>query len=113
LQLFFSLVNSIFNVVRTLCKHRDILREKQIAKLVEALQNNEMSSGHSLNQEMNIKRLGDTRWSSHYDEIVSLITMFSSVIDTIEDIVEDGLNSEQRAEANILIQSLQIFLFCF
>jgi hypothetical protein len=32
--------------------------------------------------------------------------MFSSVIDTIEDIVEDGLNFEQRADVNIIIQSL-------
>jgi hypothetical protein len=72
-----------------------------------------MSTGRVLNQEMNIKRPGDTRWSSHYGAIVSLITMFSFVIDTVEDIVEDGLNSEQRAEANILIQSLQTFDFAF
>ena len=62
---------------------------------------------------MNIKRLGDTRWSSHYGAIVSLITMLSSVIDTVEDIIEDDLNFEQRAEANILIQSLQTFDFAF
>jgi hypothetical protein len=65
-----------------------------------------MSTGRGLNQEMNIKRPGDTHWSSHYGAIASLITMFFSVIDTVEDIIEDGLNSEQRAEANILIQSL-------
>jgi hypothetical protein len=53
-----------------------------------------MSTGHGLNQEMNIKRPGDTRWSSHYSAIVSLIIMFSSIINTVEDIVEDGLNSE-------------------
>jgi hypothetical protein len=106
---FFSLVNSIFNVVGASCKRRDILREKQIAKVVEVLQNNEMSTGRDLNQEMNIKRPNNTRWSSHFGAIVSLITMFSSVIDTIE----DGLNSEQRAESNILIQSLQTFDFIF
>ena len=39
--------------------------------------------------------------------------MFSSVIDTDEDIVEDGLNSEHRADANILIQSLQTVDFVF
>jgi hypothetical protein len=89
---FFSLVNSIFNVVGASCKRRDILREKQTAEVVKALQNNEMSTGHGLNQEMNIKRPGDTRWSSHYGAIASLIIMFSSVIDTVEDIVEDGLN---------------------
>jgi hypothetical protein len=62
---------------------------------------------------MNLKRPGETRWSSHYDAIINLILMFSSIIDTVEDIVEDGLYSEQRAEANILIQSLQTFEFAF
>ena len=62
---------------------------------------------------MNLKRPGETRWSSHYGAAISLIAMFSSFIDTVEDIVEDGLNSEQRADANILIQSLQTFDFAF
>jgi hypothetical protein len=72
-----------------------------------------MPIGCGLNQEMNLKRHGDTRWSSHYSAIISLIAMFSSVIDTVEDIVQDGLNSEQRVEANILNQSLYTFDFAF
>jgi hypothetical protein len=113
IAIFFSLVNSIFNVVGASCKSRDIFREKQTAEVVEALQNNEMSTDRGLNQEMNIKRLGDTCWSSHYGAIISLITMFSFIINTVEDIVEDGLNSEQKVKANILIQSLQTFDFAF
>jgi hypothetical protein len=58
---FFSLINSIFNVVGASCKRRDILCEKQTAKVVEALQNNEISTGRGLNQEMIIKRPGNTR----------------------------------------------------
>jgi hypothetical protein len=42
LQLFFSLVNSVFNVVGALCKRRGILRKKWTALVVEALQNNEI-----------------------------------------------------------------------
>jgi len=110
---FFSLVNSIFNVVGASCKRRDTLREKRIAEVVKALQNNEISTGRGLNQEMNLKRPGDTRWSSHYGAIINLIIMFSSIIEAVEDIVEDSLYSEQKAEANILIQSLQTFEFAF
>jgi hypothetical protein len=80
---------------------------------VEVLQNNEISTSHSLNQKMNLKRPGDTRWSSHYGAIISLILMFSSIINAVEDIVEDGLYSKQRADANILIQSLHTFEFAF
>ena len=103
---FFSLVNSIFNVVGASSKRHDILCEKQTVEVVESLQNIEMSTGRGLNQEMNIKRPGDTRWISHYGAIASLITIFSSVINMVENIVEDGLNSEQRAKSNILIQLL-------
>jgi hypothetical protein len=72
-----------------------------------------MFTSCGLNQEMNLKRPGEMHWSSHYGAAISLITIFSFVIDTVEDIVEDSLNSEQRADANILIQSFQTFDFAF
>jgi hypothetical protein len=56
----------------------------------------------ALSKEMNLKRPGETHWSSHYGAAISRITIFSSVIDTVEGIVEDGLNSEQKADANII-----------
>jgi hypothetical protein len=43
---------------------------------------------------MNLKRFGDTRWSSHYGAIINLILMFSSIIEEVGDIVEDGLYFE-------------------
>ena len=58
---------------------------------------------------MSLKRPGDTCWSSHYGILVNFIHMFSSVIDVIETIIEDGLYSNQRVEANILIGLLQTF----
>ncbi|XP_059451114.1 uncharacterized protein LOC132181905 [Corylus avellana] len=99
--------------MRTSCKRRDALREKRIAEVVEALRNNEISTGRGLNQEINLKRPRETRWSSHYGAIINRILMFSSVFEAIKDIVEDGLYSEQRIEANILIQSFQTFEFAF
>ena len=43
---------------------------------------------------MSLKRPRDTRWSSHYGTLVNFIHMFSSVIDVIETIIEDGLVSD-------------------
>ena len=37
--------------------------------------------------------------------------MFSSVIDVLEIIPEDGINSKQRAEASALLELLQSFDF--
>ena len=45
-----------------------------------------------------LKRPGDTCWSSHYGALVNLIHMSSFVLDVIEIIIEDGLDSDQRAE---------------
>ena len=54
---FFNLVAKVFNIVGASCKHRDILREKCSAEVIEALKNNEISTGRGLNQEMSLKDL--------------------------------------------------------
>ncbi|XP_075674805.1 uncharacterized protein LOC142643995 [Castanea sativa] len=81
---FFNLVAKVFNIVGASCKCHDILRKKCNAEVIEALKNNEISNGHGLNQEMNLKKPGDTRWSSHYGALVNFIHMFSFVIDVIK-----------------------------
>lgn len=39
--------------------------------------------------------------------------MFESVIDVLDTIVDDGLSSEQRAEASILLEFVQSFDFVY
>ena len=58
-----------------------------------------------------MKRHGDTRWGSHYGTLISLITLLSSIIEVLEIIVDDGMNSEQRCEASNLLDSIQSFDF--
>ncbi|XP_028111772.1 zinc finger MYM-type protein 1-like [Camellia sinensis] len=87
--------------------------EKQATKVAEALNTGKLSSGQGLNQETNLKRAGDIRWGSHYGTFVSLASMFSTVIDVLEMISEDGSNSEQRTEANVFLDSIQSFEFVF
>ncbi|KAL4035822.1 hypothetical protein IC575_004529 [Cucumis melo] len=81
-------------------------------KIFEALNNGEISSGRGLNQEIMFKRPKDTR-CGHYNTLMSLVTMFSSVVDVLETIVDDGSNSEQKYEAQILINSILSFDFVF
>ncbi|XP_075670466.1 uncharacterized protein LOC142640283 [Castanea sativa] len=99
---FFNLVAKVFNIVGASCKRHDIIREKRNAEVIEALKNNEISTGRGLNQEMSLKRPADTRWSSHYGALVNIIHMFSSVIDVIETIIEDGLDSIGEARSKYL-----------
>ncbi|CAN6675676.1 unnamed protein product [Malus baccata var. baccata] len=68
--------------------------------------------GQGLNQEISLKRAGDTRWNSHYDALISLITTFSSVVDVFDMIVKDCYN-DSAGEAKRLLKYLQSFEFMF
>ena len=46
---FFNLDAKVFNIVGASCKCHDILREKCSVEVIEALKNNEISTGHGLN----------------------------------------------------------------
>ncbi|KAH9751300.1 TTF-type domain-containing protein [Citrus sinensis] len=77
---FFNVVVNVVNVVGASCKRRDILREKQLLSVVEALENDDLPSGQGQNQEITLKRFGDTRWGSHYDlQLQELNNRFNEV----------------------------------
>jgi hypothetical protein len=90
----FNFISSIINIVGASCKRMEVIREKQYARIIEGLENREISSGRGLNQETSLKRYGDTHRGSHYVIIIHLLAMFSSVLDVLEIIREDGMNSE-------------------
>ncbi|KAM5552412.1 zinc finger MYM-type protein 1-like [Rosa sericea] len=110
---FFTLVANVVNVVGASAKRRDILREKHGDDILEALENNELSSGQGLNQETSVKRTSDTRWSSHYDTLISLARMFKSVIAVLEVVRMDGTSSEQKLEARVLLDYMRSYEFIF
>ncbi|KAL5564027.1 hypothetical protein UlMin_033774, partial [Ulmus minor] len=67
IELFFSSIAIVVNVVGASAKRSDILQDKQGIIIAEALQNGEISSGRDLNQHTSLKRCEDTRWGSHYE----------------------------------------------
>ncbi|XP_022871492.1 zinc finger MYM-type protein 1-like [Olea europaea var. sylvestris] len=74
----------------------------------------EILSGRGLNQETILQRSGDTRWSSHYNSLVSLLAMFSSILDVLATIVEDeSFSCDQRSDATNLLELTQKFDFAF
>jgi hypothetical protein len=109
----FNFISSIINIIEASCKRIEVIREKQYARIIEGLENREISNGRGLNQETSLRRYGDTRWGSHYVTIIHLLAMFSSVLDVLEIIREDGMNSEQRTEAVVLTDIMESFNFVF
>ena len=100
---FFNSVANVVNVIGGSCKRQDLLREKQATRVVESVYNRELPSGQGLNQETSLKCSCDTRWSSHYNTLISLIDMFQSIINVLDTIAEDGATSEQKGEAEHLL----------
>ena len=90
---FFYVVSNLVTIVKGFCMRRDALQDIQFAKIKEDLKNVVHRSGQGLNQEKNLKRLGDTRWGSYYGTILNLILMFSIVVNVHEIIEEDGLSN--------------------
>ncbi|XP_074592435.1 uncharacterized protein LOC141848289 [Curcuma longa] len=111
---FFRIVGDVVNVVGSSCKRSDLLKEKHSDFIVEALDRSEISSGRGLNQETTLQRSGDTRWGSHYNSLISLISMFSAVSDVLEMISDDDSSSpDQKIEAYNLLESILSFDFVF
>ncbi|XP_050113874.1 uncharacterized protein LOC126592184 [Malus sylvestris] len=109
---FFLLANNVVNNIGASCKRRDALREMQQKELMKALENDSLMTRQGLNQETSLKCAGATRWNSHYGTLISLITMFSSVVNVLEMIVDDNTN-DSVAKANRLLKDIQSFEFVF
>ena len=104
---FFYVVSNLVTVVGGSCKRQYALRDAQFAKI-----NGIHRSEQGLNQETNLKRPGDTCWGSYYGTIINLILMFSTVVDVLEIIEEDGV-SNQKVEARFIMRSNLSFEFVF
>uniref|UniRef100_A0A2N9EUU1 TTF-type domain-containing protein n=1 Tax=Fagus sylvatica TaxID=28930 RepID=A0A2N9EUU1_FAGSY len=110
---FFNFVANVVNIAGGSCKRLDLLKEKQATRVVESVHNGELPSGQGLNQETSLKRSCDTRWSSHYNTMISLIDMFPSIVDVLDAVAEDGSTSELRGQAEHLSHFIQSFGFVF
>ena len=109
---FFATANSVVNHVGASCKRRDLLRGQLQEELVIAFENDCLITGRGLNQETSLKRAGDTRWNSHYGTLISIISMFSSVVHVLQMVIDDNPN-ESAGEANKLMREILTFEFVF
>ncbi|XP_047949280.1 zinc finger MYM-type protein 1-like [Salvia hispanica] len=110
---FFTIVTMIVNTCGTSCKRRDKLRQAEHEKIVKSLEREEIKSGRGLNQEMSLRRPGDTRWGSHFTTLLRLKGMWSSVIEVLENVYEDGTNPDNKGISKTLSMRLGSYDFVF
>ncbi|BAH91600.1 Os02g0234000 [Oryza sativa Japonica Group] len=72
-----------------------------------------LQTGTGLNQEQCLQRPGDTRWSSHYKTLKSLLDMFPTIVKVLEFVEKDDKDRTNRDQANGLLVYFQSFEFVF
>lgn len=109
----FTQMGRLVNVVGGSCKRKDIFREKQAEKIVEAMSLGEIENGRGLHQENTLQRANDTRWSSHCKALVNIGILFPSIIYVLRHVMRDGVSADQKGEAKGLLTWLSCFDFSF
>ena len=73
----------------------------------------ELESGSGLNQELGLKRPGDTRWGSHYKTLPNVIHLFPTIVEVLKMIEKNASSSVDRVKAQAILYSLESFDFTF
>ncbi|XP_062152108.1 uncharacterized protein LOC133860537 [Alnus glutinosa] len=110
---FFIQLASIINIVGGSSKRHDELQSAQAAEIESLIVSNKIETGKGANQIGTLQRPGDTRWSSHYQSIYSLIRMFGATCSVINNISKEGANYSQRGDAEAAYMVLTSFEFVF
>ncbi|KAK8666127.1 hypothetical protein V6N13_006279 [Hibiscus sabdariffa] len=110
--LFGDVLAPLLNFVGGSPKRKEFLQEKQAETVVEALSSGDLESGTSLNQELGLSRPGDTRWGSHFKTILNVISLYPSILESLDAIGEvSDWNDTNKAES--LTHLMMSFDFIF
>ncbi|CAO2820379.1 unnamed protein product [Amaranthus hypochondriacus] len=112
--LFDEVLPLLLNFLGCSPKRKEILREKQLAHIAEALSFGELLTGCGLNQELSLIRPGDTRWSSHFRSLKNVLSMFPAILESLETIADAHAHDpSDKVKALSILSMLMTFDFVF
>ncbi|KAL6538192.1 hypothetical protein OROGR_012180 [Orobanche gracilis] len=109
----FDMLAKLLNVIGVSSKRSEMIREIQAQKVAQALEIGELETGSGLNQEIGLKRPGETRWGSHFKTLLNVMNLFSTIVEVLVMIGGNGFNSDDKAKAQGILYSLESFDFVF
>ncbi|KAF8069345.1 hypothetical protein N665_1141s0006 [Sinapis alba] len=109
----FDMVHVLLNAVGASCKRNVILTESNRKRMEEGFSNGIIKTGTRLNQDLSLKKPGNTRWGSHYKTLLRLDKMFPCIIEVLEHIQIEGLDGSKRQHAFGLLKYLHTFDLVF
>ncbi|QHN78286.1 Zinc finger MYM-type protein [Arachis hypogaea] len=92
-------------------ERHDELHAAKTDEIVHLLEIDELETGKGANQIGTLKRAGDTRWSSHFSSVCSLINMYGATLTVLQKIIVDGSTYSQRGDADSAYNTLTSFEF--
>ena len=111
---FFQHANFIVNTISASPKRNDELLENQAAEIAREIELGELDTGRGANQIGSLQRAGDTRWSSHYKSIKSLLKMFAATVTVLRSVAADrSATRNSRGDAGGSLKILLTFDFVF
>ncbi|XP_029151619.1 uncharacterized protein [Arachis hypogaea] len=108
---FFSKLTFIVNIICSSSKRHDELHAAKTDEIIHLLEIDELETGKGANQIGTLKRAGDTRWSSHFSSVCSLINMYGATLTVLQKIIVDGSTYSQRGDADSAYNTLTSFEF--
>ncbi|GMI75703.1 hypothetical protein like AT1G19260 [Hibiscus trionum] len=110
---FFQNLIFVVNVVTSSSKRHDELQANYITEIEHLKEIGELEMGKGVNQVGTLQRPRDTRWSSHYKSICSMLRMYSATRIVVTDIATQGTTFAQRGDALNAIKLLMSYEFVF
>jgi hypothetical protein len=86
---FFNKIFILLNVVGASAKRMNLIREINYEEVNKVLSCGQLETGTGLNQEQCLQRPGDTRWSSHYKTLKSLVNLFPTIMKVLDIVSKD------------------------
>jgi hypothetical protein len=115
-QNFFEHLSFVVNTVTSSSKRNDDLYVNQVAEMELLIELDELETRRGANQIGTLKRSGDTRWSSHYDSVCSLIKLYKPTFMVLKDIANTkgpGTSQTIRGKAAGAVKLMMSFDFVF
>jgi hypothetical protein len=110
---FLNMISILLNVVGGSAKRRDMIRYINHEQVKQALGCGQLETETWLNQEQCLQRPRDTRWSSHYKTLKSLLNMFPTIVEVLKVVKKDDRDWKNRDQASNLLVYFQSFDFAF
>ncbi|RID45695.1 hypothetical protein BRARA_I02400, partial [Brassica rapa] len=110
---FFDMVHVLLNAVGASCKRKLILTESNRKRMEEGISKGTIKTSTGLNEDLSLKRPGNTRWGSHYKTLLRLGEMFPCIIEVLEHIQTEGMDGSKRQQAFGLLKYFHTFDFVF